>query len=139
MSSLQDVSDSKVKSLEEEREMLMASVRSLAEFNLTRQQDYESDRSKLLDLVNECNKLRRDIEDKAARLVELSKKTSLESTLAVIQQSAKEADEESENLAKTYLEEGMDHDTFINQYLEKRKLAYMRRIKAERLQQDVRA
>lgn len=125
-----------MKSLEAEREMLMASVRSLAEFNLARQNDYESDRSKLLVNVGDSNTLREEIQNKATKLLELSKRTSLDSTLAVVSAATKEAEEESENIAKTFIDKDIDFDTFLVQYPEKRKLAHLRRIKTDRLKQE---
>lgn len=125
-----------VKSLESEREMLLASVRSLAEFNLARQSEYENDRSKLLTLVSDSNKLKEDIQIKATKLLELSKKTSLHSTLAVVLEATTQAEEESENIAKSFLDKSIDYDTFVTKYCDKRKLAHLRRIKADRLKQE---
>lgn len=129
-------SPAQIRSLEAEREMLMASVRSLAEFNLARQTDYESDRSKLLTLVADSNKLKDEIQEKATKLLELSRKTSLESTLAVVLAATAQAEEDSENIAKTFLGNELNYDTFVSQYCEKRKLAHLRRIKADRLRQE---
>lgn len=114
----------------------MASVRSLAEFNLARQGDYESDREKLLTSVGDSNKLKEDIQEKAAKLLELSKKTSLESTLAIVLEAASKAEDESENIAKEFLQNSIEYESFISQYKERRKLAHLRRIKAERLRQE---
>lgn len=125
-----------VKSLESEREMLMASVRSLAEFNLARQTEYENDRSKLLTLVSDSNKLKDEIQTKATKLLELSKKTSLKSTLAVVLEATTQAEEESEKIANSFLDNSIDYDTFVTQYCDKRKLAHLRRIKADRLKQE---
>lgn len=126
-----------IKSVEAERDMLMGSVRSLAEFNLARQTEYESDRAKLLVLVGDTNELREEIKEKAAKLIELTKKTSLESTLSVVLEAASQAEDESESEAKAFLNNSSDYDTFLNHYTEKRKLAHLRRIKADRLRQEV--
>lgn len=126
----------KVKSLEAEREMLMASVRSLAEFNLARQSDFESSRAKLLALVGDSNKLKEEIQEKAAKLVELSRSTSLESTLAVMLAAAAQAEEESEVIAQKFISNNLEYDSFLSQYCEKRKLAHLRRVKADRLRHD---
>lgn len=114
----------------------MASIKSLAEFNLARQQDYESDRSKLLTLVGDSNKLKEEIQDKATKLLELSRRTSLDSTLAVVQAATAQAEQDSEGIANSFLENNLDYDSFINQYSDKRKLAHLRRIKADRLRQE---
>ena len=116
--------------------MLMAAVRSLAEFNIAKQSDYESDRSKLLTLVGDSNKLKEDIQEKATKLLELSKRTSLESTLAVVLAATAQSEEDSESIAKEFLNNTSDFETFVSQYTEKRKLAHLRRIKADRLRQE---
>lgn len=116
--------------------MLMASVRSLAEFNLAQQNDYESNRAKLLTVVGDSNELKKQIEDKATILLDLSKRTSLESTLEVVNRAAKQTEKESENISSQFESKSIDYDTFISQYLEKRKLAYLRIIKAKRLSQE---
>lgn len=123
------------KSLESEREMLMASVRSLAEYNLSRQSKFESDRSQLLAHLSEAKQLKDDIESKEEKLLDLAKKTSLESTLTAVLQATSLAEEESENIAKKFIENSLEFETFIKEYGEKRKLAHSRRIKAERLKQ----
>lgn len=125
-----------MKSLEAERDMLMASVRSLAEFNLARQNEYEDNRSKLISLVSEGNQLKDEIQSKATKLLELSRKTSLESTLAIVLASTAQAEEDSERVAKTFLRKDLDFDSFVSQYCDKRRLAHQRRIKADRLRQE---
>lgn len=124
-----------IKSLESEREMLLASVRSLAEFNLSRQSEYESDRSTLMNNVSDSNHLRESINAHEAKLLELTKSTSLESTLSVLMAATSQAEEDSEAIAQQFLSNSIDHETFLSQYIEKRKLAHSRRIKAERLRQ----
>lgn len=116
--------------------MLMASVRSLAEFNLSRQNNYESDRSNLLTLVGDCNKLKENIQGKATKLLELSKRTSLDSTKSVLFTATEQAEKDSESVAQSFLNSTIDHDTFISQFLDKRKLAHLRRIKQDRLQKE---
>lgn len=125
-----------VRNLTSERELLMVSVKSLAEFNLAQQNNYESDRNKLLALVGDCNKLKEEIQSKATTLLELSKKTSLESTQRILSEAAVQIEEESETIAKSFLDNSIDHDTFGYRYLERRKLAHIRRIKADRLRQE---
>lgn len=122
-----------VKTLEAERDVWMASVRSLAEFNLARQPDYDSDRSKLEELVSESNITVEGIKEKEVKLLELTKKTSREATLKTILEATTWSEEESEIIAKKFLESNIDYDTFISRYCDARKLAHSRRIKAERL------
>lgn len=126
----------RVKRLEAEREMLMASVKSLAEFNLSRQNDYESDRSKLLTYVSEANRLKEEIHQKEPILMKLANKTSLESTLSSLLAATAQAEEQSELIAKEFLDNSINFETFISKYPDMRKLAHARRIKAERLRQE---
>lgn len=127
------------KQLESERDLLVASVRSLAEFNLSKQADYESDRSKLLALVSESNRIVEAIQQKEAKLIELTKRTSLESTLATVLKSTSQTEEESESIAKQFLDQVIDHETFIKEYCQTRKLAHSRRIKADVFARNIRA
>ena len=122
--------------LEHERQVLMASVRSLAEFNLGRQQEFESDRRKLTELVDETTTLKNLIEQKSQKLVELSKKTSLETTLNLLLVAASQAEEDSDDLAQSFLSEAIDYPAFVDDYIDKRKLAHLRRIKADRLRTE---
>lgn len=119
--------------LESEREMLMASTKSLAEFNLSRQVAYENDRSNLLVLVSDCNKLRSDIQDKAMKLMELTKKTSLNSTKEILLGATEKAEKDSETIAQSFLTSTINHDTFINTFIKERKVAHLRRIKYDKL------
>lgn len=114
----------------------MASIRSLAEFNLARQNDYESNRATLLTLVGDCNKLKEEIQEKATKLLELSRRTSLDSTLAAVLTATSQAEQDSEGVANSFLDNSLDYDSFLNQYSNKRKVAHLRRIKADRLRQE---
>lgn len=125
-----------VRTLEGEREVLLALVRSLSEFNLGRRSLHEEQRSELSSLVIQSNELKEEIQEKATKLLEVSKKTSLETTLAVVIAATTSAEEESEGLAKLFLDSKMDFEIFLREYLERRKLAHMRRIKADRLRQQ---
>lgn len=125
-----------VRKLENEREVLLALVRSLSEFNLGRRSSYEEEKSQLLSLVAECNKLKDQIQEKATTLLEISRRTSLESTLAVVLAATTAAEEESESIAHSFLESSIGLDSFIKEYLEKRKVAHLRRIRADRLRQE---
>ncbi|KAG9511057.1 Polyprenol reductase [Fragariocoptes setiger] len=123
----------KIKELETEREMLMASVKSLAEFNIAKQPTFEENKRKLRETLVESNAVKDEIEKKGTKLLELSKRTSLESTLAVILSTTSEAEEESEGVAQSFLDGTIQYDTFVSDYIEKRKLAHLRRVKADKL------
>lgn len=58
---------------------------------------------------------------------------SLETALALLQTAASEIEEESDNIAKKFLDSEMELDDFLVQFLTKRELMHMRLIKAEKL------
>lgn len=58
---------------------------------------------------------------------------SLETALALLQTAASEMEEESETTAKKYLDNEMEIDEFLDQFLTKRKLMHLRLVKAEKL------
>lgn len=58
---------------------------------------------------------------------------SLETALALLQTAASEMEEESDSTAKKFLDNGVEIDDFIDEFLTKRKLMHMRLVKAEKL------
>lgn len=66
----------------------------------------------------------------------LGKKTgdmSLETALALLQTAASEMEEESETVAKKFLDNELEIDEFLDQFLTRRKLMHLRLVKAEKL------
>lgn len=118
--------------------MLIASNKSLAEFNLAREPTYRQTRQMLLDSHKEALELKKEVEKKRDILNEMTRQTSLETTLALMQTSAAEAEEESEEFAQKFLSNDLPLESFLSQFLEKRKLSHLRRIKTEKLMEYVR-
>lgn len=58
---------------------------------------------------------------------------SLETALALLQTAASEMEEDSEKIAKKFLDNEVDIDEFLDQFLTKRKLMHLRLVKAEKL------
>lgn len=58
---------------------------------------------------------------------------SLETALALLQTAASEIEEESDKIAKKFLENETELDDFLDEFLLKRKLMHMRLVKAEKL------
>ncbi|KAI8504851.1 Vacuolar protein sorting-associated protein 37B [Branchiostoma belcheri] len=124
-----------VKSLQLEREMLLASNRSLAEFNLEREPELVAGRQKLSRAHQEAAELRVLYDEKKQRLESLVQRNDLDTTHALLQAAAAEIEEESETLADQFLEGGIPVEDFLSQYLEKRRLAHLRRVKSEKMQE----
>ncbi|XP_078599847.1 vacuolar protein sorting-associated protein 37B-like [Branchiostoma floridae x Branchiostoma japonicum] len=124
-----------VKSLQLEREMLLASNRSLAEFNLEKEPQLVTGRQKLSRVHQEAAELRVLYDEKKQQLESLTQKNDLDTTHALLQAAAAEIEEESESLADQFLEGGMAVEDFLSQYQEKRRLAHLRRVKSEKMQE----
>lgn len=58
---------------------------------------------------------------------------SLETALALLQTAASEIEEESDNIAKKFLDNEVELEDFLDQFLVNRKLMHMRLVKAEKL------
>lgn len=58
---------------------------------------------------------------------------SLETALALLQTAASEMEEESDNVAKAFLDNEKELDQFLDEFLTKRKLMHLRLVKAEKL------
>jgi len=127
-----------IKGLESEREILIASNKSLAEFNLTKEPLLRQARQNLTDVQQEALKVRESVEEKKKMLGELVRQKSVDTTLALLQTAYMEVEEESENLAQAFLKQEITLDAFITEFIEKKKLAYLRRIKAEKMEDFIR-
>lgn len=128
-----------MESLECERDSLIASNKSLAEYNLSREPTYRQTRQQLIDGHNELKAIKEEIDKKKSRLSELSRQTSIDTTLALMQTSAAQAEEESEDIATAFLAQEMTFDSFIKDFIEKRKLSHLRRIKTEKMIECIRS
>lgn len=92
----------------------------------------------LFDSHKEAVELKVEMEKKKEKLEELARQTSLDTTLALLQTAAAQAEEDSENTASQFLDGELSLEAFLNQFIEQKKLAHLRRIKAEKLMDFVR-
>jgi ESCRT-I complex subunit VPS37 len=118
---------------------LIATNKSLAEYNLSREPTYHQSRQQLIDGHNELKAIKEEVDKKKSRLSELSRQTSIDTTLALMQTSAAQAEEESEDIATAFLAQEMSFDSFIKDFIEKRKLSHLRRIKTEKMIECIRS
>ncbi|CAM6002211.1 unnamed protein product [Sphagnum balticum] len=118
--------------------MIIASNKSIAEFNLSLEPSFRQARHALVAVHEEAKQLKDELESKKMKLNELSRQTSLDTTLALMQTAAAEAEEESENVASAFLAGDMGVDAFLKDFIEKKKLAHVRRIKTEKMMESIR-
>ncbi|XP_016121007.1 vacuolar protein sorting-associated protein 37B-like [Sinocyclocheilus grahami] len=62
---------------------------------------------------------------------------SLDTLLALLQTEGAKIEEETENMADSFLDGSLPLDSFIDDYQSKRKLAHLRRVKIDKLQEMV--
>ncbi|XP_026177950.1 VPS37B subunit of ESCRT-I a [Mastacembelus armatus] len=129
MDEMQDVQQNKEKTL--------INNRTLAEENLSLQPRLEHKKEQL---TKRYNCLRENFESYQLRKSTLDHKsgnTSLDTLLALLQAEGAKIEEETENMADSFLDGDMTLDSFIEAYQSKRTLAHLRRVKIEKLQEMV--
>ncbi|XP_010000839.1 PREDICTED: vacuolar protein sorting-associated protein 37B [Chaetura pelagica] len=117
--------------------MTLASNRSLAEGNLLYQPKLESLKSNLTEKYQELQVLFEAYQIKKTKLDRQSSNASLETLLALLQTEGAKIEEDTENMAEKFLDGEIPLDSFIDEYQSKRKLAHLRRVKIEKLQEMV--
>ncbi|XP_052510715.1 vacuolar protein sorting-associated protein 37B [Budorcas taxicolor] len=119
------------------KEMTLASNRSLAEGNLLYQPQLDSQKARLTQKYQELQVLFEAYQIKKTKLDKQSSSASLETLLALLQAEGAKIEEDTENMAEKFLDGELPLDSFIDVYQSKRKLAHMRRVKIEKLQEMV--
>ncbi|KAM8887295.1 VPS37B subunit of ESCRT-I a [Spinachia spinachia] len=129
MDEMQEVQQSKATTL--------VGNRTLAEQNLALQPrlDHKKD-----ELTKRYNSLQEDFESYQLRKSTLDHKSgniSLDILLALLQAEGAKVEEETENMADSFLDGDMTLESFVDGYQSNRKLAHLRRVKIEKLQEMV--
>lgn len=70
-----------------------------------------------------------------AKVESLADNAELENVLALLNVAARQAEEESEKLAEEFIAKRITMQQYLDQFVEQRKLAYLRKIKADKLQE----
>ncbi|KAM6930805.1 VPS37B subunit of ESCRT-I a [Xenentodon cancila] len=123
--------------VQQSKEKTMVSNRILAEQNLALQPQLDQKKEQLTKCY--CN-LQESFESYQLRKSTLDHKsgnTSLDTLLALLQTEGAKIEEETENMADSFLDGDMTLDAFIDAYQNKRKLAHLRRVKIEKLHELV--
>uniref|UniRef100_A0A8D0GYN5 VPS37B subunit of ESCRT-I n=2 Tax=Sphenodon punctatus TaxID=8508 RepID=A0A8D0GYN5_SPHPU len=119
------------------KEMTLVSNRSLAEGNLLYQPKLDTLKASLTQKYQELQVLFEAYQIKKTKLDKQSSNASLETLLALLQTEGDKIEEDTENMAENFLDGDVPLDTFIDEYQSKRKLAHLRRVKIEKLQEMV--
>jgi len=116
-----------------EKEMLLAQNKSIAQWNLSQEPKLRDAKAHLLDVFEQAEKLKAEAEEKRDQLNALTNQRSLDTTLALLQTAAAQAEEESEKIAEAFVNGETPADIFLVEFKAKRQLAHMRKLKAEKL------
>lgn len=119
-----------LKEMEYNKEMQMASIRSLAEFNLARQPQLTKGKQRIQELSEEGEIIYKKVE---ARFEELLNHDKIQTTLNKLQTARADIEEESETVVAKFLDGDIDVEDFLQQFFSRRKLMHLRRIKADKM------
>uniref|UniRef100_A0AAF5PVA9 VPS37 C-terminal domain-containing protein n=1 Tax=Wuchereria bancrofti TaxID=6293 RepID=A0AAF5PVA9_WUCBA len=124
---------SQVRTLPTEREMGLVQNKSLAEWNLSQEPKIEEAKRQLRTTYEEAVKIKEEVMELKEKLNSLSEERSLDTSSALLQAAAQSADDESEAIADRYLRGDLEVDQFLKEFIEKKTLAHMRKIKSDKL------
>lgn len=124
-----------MKQQEAEKDMLLASNKSLAEYNLSFEPKLNIGKQKLIELYQIASQLEKTQDEKDKKMEEHGGNVSIETAIGLIQSATQQAEEESEKLAEKFLERTLDVDTFVEEFLSWRKVAHLRKVKADKMKE----
>ncbi|XP_041691738.1 vacuolar protein sorting-associated protein 37B-like [Coregonus clupeaformis] len=119
------------------KEMTLASNRSLAEQNLQLQPRLHHKKSQLTKRYSSLQESFEAYQVYKSKLDHSSGNSSLDTLLALLQAEGAKIEEETENMADSFLDGDVTLDAFMDSYQSNRKLAHLRRVKIDKLQEMV--
>uniref|UniRef100_UPI00398EA089 vacuolar protein sorting-associated protein 37B-like isoform X1 n=1 Tax=Pristiophorus japonicus TaxID=55135 RepID=UPI00398EA089 len=126
-----------VQNIQPNKDMSLANNRTLAEQNLQYHPKLDCLKLQLTRKYQELQTQFEAYQMRKSRLDSQSSSSSLDILLALLQTEGAKIEEETEIMAKDFLDGEVPLDVFIDQYQNKRKLAHQRRVKIEKLQEIV--
>ncbi|XP_033935189.1 VPS37B subunit of ESCRT-I a [Pseudochaenichthys georgianus] len=123
--------------VQQSKETTLVSNRTLAEQNLDLQPRLEQRKETLTQRYARLQENFESFQLRKSTLDHTSGNTSLDILLALLQAEGAKIEEETENMADCFLDGDMPLDSFIDSYQSNRKLAHLRRVKIEKLQEMV--
>lgn len=123
--------------VQQSKEMTLVNNRTLAEQNLALQPKLEHKKEQLTKRYGCLQETFESYQLRKSSLDHKSGNTSLDILLALLQAEGAKIEEETENMADSFLDGDMTLDSFIDAYQSNRKLAHLRRVKIEKLQEMV--
>ncbi|XP_023701149.1 vacuolar protein sorting-associated protein 37C [Paramormyrops kingsleyae] len=121
-----------------EREMALASNRSLAEQNLELKPQLQQGRLRLVERYAELERVRATYQQHCAHRDQIAGQVSPEGLFLQLQTEGASTETESEALADDFLSGSLSLESFLDRFLSLRSLAHRRRVRIEKLQELLR-
>lgn len=115
--------------------MLLASNKSLAEYNLGWEPRITVGKQKLVELYQKACQLEKCVEEKEKQMGNQGDYLNFETALALLHSATTQAEEESETLAEKFLDHTLDVDTFLEEFQLRRKTAHLRKVKSDKMKE----
>ncbi|XP_068177696.1 vacuolar protein sorting-associated protein 37C [Antennarius striatus] len=127
-----------IQNIQLEREMALASNRSLAEQNLDMRPRLESQKEVLVERYSQLEGVRETYEQHCSQRDGMVGQVSPEALLSRLQAQGSKTEADSEAIADEFLEGSVTLDSFLDHFLSLRSLAHKRRVRIEKLQEILR-
>ncbi|XP_055375129.1 vacuolar protein sorting-associated protein 37B [Condylostylus longicornis] len=126
-----------LKSLEEQKSSLLEENRTFAEGNLLKEPEIIELKGKLSELSQEGKELCSSVQEKLTEFKNKSVTINQDTALALLQTAAAECEEESEKLVKDFLDNELNLESFLDQFLNLRKIMHLRKVKSEKMSEII--
>lgn len=127
-----------IQNIQLEREMALASNRSLAEQNLDMKPRLESEKEVVVERYSQLEAIRETYRQHCSLRDGMVGQVSPEALFSRLQTEGSKTEAESEALADEFLEGSLPLDPFLDRFLSLRSLAHKRRVRIEKLQEILR-
>lgn len=125
----------KFQELQVDREMLLATNRSLAEESLARRPRLNNGKLQLAEKYQELSNLATACWEKQSQLEARIQKHSLQTVQNLLQEEVARAEEHSEELLEKFMEGNVSLDEFLDSFQSSRKVYHIRRAQVEKMQE----
>ncbi|TMW52703.1 hypothetical protein DOY81_002226 [Sarcophaga bullata] len=125
--------------LKSQKDSLFTENRSKAESNIEKEPQIIELKGRVAELNAEGKKCCEAVQEKLALIKEKSGGISQDTALALLQTAAAEIEENTEGIIKQFTDNEINVETFLEEFLPARKTMHLRKLKAEKMQELMRA
>uniref|UniRef100_A0A1A9VAE1 VPS37 C-terminal domain-containing protein n=1 Tax=Glossina austeni TaxID=7395 RepID=A0A1A9VAE1_GLOAU len=137
---LEEKVDEVLENLKAQKDSLFEENREKAERNIEKEPEIIELKGKLAELTEKGKRSCEAVQEKLAAIKDKDKSGNIsqETALALLQTAAAESEEASENLVKKFTDNELTVDSFLEEFLNARKIMHLRKLKAEKMQELMR-